>query len=474
MSPALLNAYKPELEGNLRSDVSQIEPGTNTVPTSEALKGTAAFGIRTAGALGGGMAGTAVGGPVGGVAGTAGGGVLANRVVHGLGLEPEPTPLLTVHGVPVNTEDVLAVGVPVAGGVLSKAGQMALAGSRAGKAIGAVDELTGVIGQQEGAITAARHVAGKYAPDVPSWVLYDKFGQAAKNATVDMAPVQTAAKNILGSRPVLPSGQQAMLPAPVQKLYDEALQSMGSVDVSTIQKQLKLLGPLTRSPNGDIRGAAKQLYGAYTDALEQAAAQAPDTALARDLLLQANQNFRTEMQLADVAGWLKPGSGIVRVGAGGREQINVGALLTKFEKEMQPGSFRANSFTPEELTGLREDFYRLAGTPNMPSNAPAVGQAVEPQLGPRPSLVPTGHGILMGAGVGGGLGSAVGAPAVGAGAGMGLAVAAPIAKNASYLLAKGLLTPELRPLVIKAMAGGQIDPRIYGVLSAALQEKQAP
>jgi hypothetical protein len=146
----------------------------------------------------------------------------------------------------------------------------------------------------------------------------------------------------------------------------------GTANVKTIREEMRRLGPLTRSADGNVRGAAKQLYGIYAEALEA-------SPVANDLLRSANATFRKEMALQDVQEWLRPGHGVVRMDQQGRETINVGALLTRLEKQVGDDAQFARSFGPDDLQAIRQDFGRLAGTPKMPTSPPRA---------PRPELLP--------------------------------------------------------------------------------------
>jgi hypothetical protein len=237
---------------------------------------------------------------------------------------------------------------------------------------GQVQQQAADVTAQQQAIRSARAVPGRYSPETPAWVLYDKFGDLAKNEVIDLTPAKAGLAEVRAARGVLPDGTSRPFPAQVEQIASTLERAEGSVSVQTIRNELRRLGSLTRSPNGDIRGPAKQLYGLYADALEASPA-------ANDLLRQANATFRREMALEDISDWLRPGRGIVRIDQQGRETINVGALLTRLEKHLGDDTLFAKSFTPDDLQALRQDFGRLAGTPRMPTRPP---QAPQPELLP--------------------------------------------------------------------------------------------
>lgn len=375
-------------------------------------------------------------------------------------------------------------------------------------------QATDVQAQQQ-AIRSARAVPGRYSPETPSWVLYEKFGDVAKNEGVDLAPAKTGLAEVRASRGVLPDGTARPFPAQVEQIASTLERAEGRASVQTIRNELRRLAPLTRSPNGDIRGPAKQLYGLYADALEASPA-------ANDLLRQANATFRREMALQDVSDWLRPGRGIVRIDQQGRETINVGALLTRLEKTVGEDTLFARSFAPDELTALRQDVGRLAGTPRMPTRTP---QAPRPELLPgsaadvpaplREAPTPPGtpaevprprvEALPGGAGPGRRVPGAGPEPAPvtpreqlgerpkvsvrsGAWADVLLTMQAlgipttPIAliragyvtqQQGRWLLSHALLSPKLRPLVEAGLdRTGRLDRRIYGALKLALSPEE--
>ena len=224
---------------------------------------------------------------------------------------------------------------------------------------------------QEQAITQARATPGKYTPETPSWVMYEKFGDAAKDAVVDLTPAKAALAEVRASRGVLPDGTIRPFPQAVESIAANLEKATGDTSFKTIREELRRLGPLTKSQDGNVRGAAKQLYGIYADVLEA-------SPVANDLLRNANATFRKEMAVQDIADWLKPGHGIVRIDKQGRETINVGALMTRLEKTVADDSLFRRSFAPDELDALRTDLRKLAGTPDMPRGMPRAPAPVVP------------------------------------------------------------------------------------------------
>lgn len=383
---------------------------------------------------------------------------------------------------------------------------------KAAQAAQAYDQ--GMAGQQR-ALSTARGVPPAYAPTTPSWVLYEKFGDVAKQAPVDMVPMQQQAREIVASRGVLPTGEPVPVPGVLQKFVDAIQGADNTVSAQTIREQMRALGPLTRSPNGQIRGMAKQLYAAYGDALEQSAVQIPETAGAQELMQAANATFRKEMALQDLAEWFQPGQrGAVVKTTGGQLTINTDRLLDKWQAKLQDPFF-AKSFTPDELQAMTRDFEQLRGTPGMPRGArPSIPPAptapeqlpgsapwaVSPPgtpRGTRPTIppAPTAPEQLPGSAPWAvsapgsmppapspveptltrpslrvslttlaetlGLGHYVDWRAAGA-----LFAGKVAGPQLNYLLAKALLDPRLRPLVLSAMQTGTISPELQGLLAA--------
>lgn len=361
-----------------------------------------------------------------------------------------------------------------------------------------------------------------YAPETPSWKLYDDFGAAAKGEPLDLTGPKTTLTELKASR-VGAGGEPIPLPSQVQGFADRLEKAAQTMDMVQVRNEMKALGELTRSPNGNIRGPAKQIYGAYAEALEQ-------SPHANELLQKANTAWRQEQALLDVKDWVKTREGgIVQVDSQGRKKINVGRLLSKLEEEIGDGTTPfAKSLGPEKAQKLKDDLYKLAGTPDMPSS---------PVPAPRPELLPGGisdaaanKGLPKkptleadphlpnppGAGPPGstkmekglaakprpediqpdknipfpkpftrgqgftatGLGTAylaakqAGIPDAAINK---VAMATGVLKGAQYsgqvgdwLLSKAMLSDKLRPMVTEFIKGGTIDPRVYPLIVAGL------
>lgn len=317
---------------------------------------------------------------------------------------------------------------------------------------------------QRSAIQTARAVPGRYTPETPSWVMYEKFGDAAKDAVVDLAPAKAALADVRASRGVLPDGTLRPFPSAVERIAANLEKATGDTSVQTIRNELRRLGPLTRHADGNIRGPAKQLYGIYADALEA-------SPVANDLLRNANATFRKEMALHDVEEWLRPGHGVIRIDNQGREVINPGQLMTRLEKKIGDDTLFARSFSPEELQSLRADFRQTAGTPSMPRTGPPAPQTAREVIGERPKLAR--KGAMEGLGGLEFLATSMGVPL---GVVSTVKAASALYKQARYGLAYALTSERLRPLVLRAIQeNGTINPRVYGLIIAAMTpaEKKA-
>jgi hypothetical protein len=252
-------------------------------------------------------------------------------------------------------------------------------------------EYTGAVQQQGQVLTEARAIPARYKPETPSWVLYEKYGDAAKDTVMDLTPAKTAVAELRAQRGVLPDGSMRPFPKAVEDVASQLEKASGieGVKFETIRQELRKLGPLSRSSDGNVRGPAKQLMGIYADVLDAAPG-------ANDLLKQANANFRREMAVKDMDDWLKPGHGIVSKDRFNREKINVATLFGKLDKTIVDDSMFRGSFTPDELKQLKADYGKFAGTPNMPTRVPGELPPVPvPQPEYLPGSAPNVPGRLM-------------------------------------------------------------------------------
>jgi hypothetical protein len=378
----------------------------------------------------------------------------------------------------------------------------------------------GAITQQGEALTQARAIPGRYTPETPSWVQYEKYGDAAQDAVVDLVPAKTGLADMRAQRGLLPDGTLRPFPSQVESIAATLEKAADTANFQTIREELRRLGPLTRHGDSTIRGPAKQLFGLYADVLEASPA-------ANDLLRQANATFRKEMAVQDITDWLKPGHGVVSKDRFNREKINVAALFTKMDKTIADDALFRGSFTPQELASLQADVGRLAGTPTMPTRTPTVPPPVPvpqpeylpgsapnvpqrlmqpprepgaiplpgdirvqqvPQPPPAPAPAPTTPRQVLGERPGvSNEATALGQMIIVADA---LAIprsvtssilAAPRAvqlgaQQSRWLLANAMLDPGRRKMMQAAIDGtGTLHPRVYGLLLASLSsaEKQA-
>jgi hypothetical protein len=359
---------------------------------------------------------------------------------------------------------------------------------------------------QAQALTTTRAVPGALAPETPSWVQYQKFRDTAGPQVVDLEDAYQGLQRLRESR-MLPSGDLRPFPAQVEASAKALEQEAGGATVAMIHNELKRLSPLTRSSDSTLRGAAKQLYGLYAEALETAPG-------AGDLIRQANATFRKEMALQDVADWLRPGNGVVRLDRQGRETLNVGTLLTRLEDALQNDSLFRNSFTPAEQAQLRTQLGQVAGTPAMPTRTPRLPREapapeavsvpwtpppapfsppppvrptpLQPPAPPPPAPAPVVAGTLpqppwamAASGLGGAtfLLSQLGVPAEVTGTIAAVGAARVLARQGRWIIANALLDPKRRAWLLRALKEapqGAARPALAGALLTAAKARQLP
>src|SRR5215831_7095445 len=148
---------------------------------------------------------------------------------------------------------------------------------------------------------------------------------------------------------------------------------------------IKDLGPLTQSANGKIRGAAKQLSHAAYDAVAQSAMEMPETAGARQLMLQARAAYRQEAAVNSLREILTPGGSVLRY-ENGQLVLKPNALMNQFSKKLMSDDplFRG-SFSPDRLAQLQADIRGFAQTPGMPTGEVPLPGAVGVRQVPQPT-----------------------------------------------------------------------------------------
>jgi len=330
-------------------------------------------------------------------------------------------------------------------------------------------------------------------PQRASQVLFQRLDDVAGSAPVDMSPLHQAAA---GVREQLATSMPSQQPGRLENILTD-LDNMGTNgSVAQAHQLIKDLEPLKYSQNGTIRGASKQLQHAAFDAIAQSASEMPETAGARQIMLQAREVWRKEQALDDLRAILKPGGAVIR-SKGGQTTLNPDNLINAFDRLVHDDKYFAGSFSPDELATLRADLASFQATPPMPTKQPPVPvgadaaplpgligrQApqplpVQPKYppplilnGPEPYVAPPpvepqlkplmgrraffeSIPLMVSAVAGHGPGIAVGAGLL-------------TADAMSYVLAKALLNPAVRPMVLQWLQSGQaMSPTLYGVLGA--------
>lgn len=334
---------------------------------------------------------------------------------------------------------------------------------------------------QETAVGTARSLPATARPETPSWVTYQKLRDVAPTSPVNITQAQEAASRLtseLGER--LPTAQ----PSRLQSLLSDIQERETTTTLAVVHEDLKVLGPLTRSGDSTTRRVAKQLYGALQESLEASADQLPATAAGRDLLRTANAAARREFAVQDLEQLVRRA---VTIGDDGLPRLAPGRLLTQLDRLAESDAMFRGSFTPAELTSMRADFARLAGTPKIPARAPQAPVPVIPKdVGPAPAPVvparlaslrarppvepdypsPSGARILAEIGTGLGGGVLTGHPITGAVVGGATASA----DYAYAVLSRALLTPRGRAILAAAHEpGGRISPTTLAALAEVVK-----
>jgi hypothetical protein len=325
-----------------------------------------------------------------------------------------------------------------------------------------------------------------HAGQRPSYVLYKQLAEVAGDTPMDMLPAQQVALTV---QEQLGVSVPSMQPSPIQRIITDIHDLGNTASFAQVHQLLKDLGPLTRSTDGKTRGAAKQLFAGLTNEIRQMGPLA-------ETFRQANAAWRKEETLHEFQRQiLRPGGNVLNYNAQGELTLNPRNLLNATERFLATDPFAAGSFSPAELGAFRRDIRSFIATPPMPSGAPPLPGSitvkdvptpvrqppaaiepprytfppeaapftppspVEPQM-TAPSLGrlawDVGKGVLAGVPFGGSMPLKLGAAAAGA-------------DLMEYMLSRALLTPQLRPLVLRAIRpNGTIDPALFGTLATLM------
>jgi hypothetical protein len=342
-----------------------------------------------------------------------------------------------------------------------------------------------------------------------SSILYNRLEEVAGSAPVDLSlPMQTA----MDFQAQLGVSMPAMQPSRLQKILTDLADMGDRGSVAQVHQAMKDLGPLTRSTDSKTKFMATQLRNALDDALEASSVEWPETAGARQLLQQAKGAWKQESAALDLEHLLRTGGPVIR-SRGGTVTISPDALFNQVEAELaKPYSF-LRQLPADQQAALRADIASFRGTPKIPTQPPMPPDAaplpgamslrgmepptpVEPtyprpvSVGPRPAPVEPAYPRPVSVGpapppvapqvpwrgrrvLGEGvtiplLVSAVTGPGLKAAMAGGAVLTA---ETLSYVLAKAMISPRVRPMVLAAMrAGGEISPELYGILGALAAE----
>lgn len=230
---------------------------------------------------------------------------------------------------------------------------------------------------------AERLIQGPQPATAPSWYLYQKVRDTAPTTLVDFAPVQQIATD------VSKAARAEYLPTRLQERL-QALRTQdptGTVDLA--HDELKFWGPLTSSKNGDIRGTAKQVYGALQDTLDDAAATlGPETGEVVTGLRNARAAYRKEKAVESIQHVVEQSG---RIDDQGRFVFRPGHVVTQLRRLSREPLFRG-SFAPGELEQLDNELMALTGIPAI-GKAPALSlpdmsHALQEGLAGKPPAVP--------------------------------------------------------------------------------------
>ena len=216
-----------------------------------------------------------------------------------------------------------------------------------------------VTGQGQ-AVTTARGLPAHYGPETPARTLYNRFRDLAPDAQV---PLTTLQETAAGIQQQVSRGFETVTPTRLQAVLDEVQRLPEVIDGLTVHRLMQDIGPLTRSPNSQIRGAAKQLYAGFQDALEQGAAHLPETAEARQVLLAANRAARREFAVDDVQRIVRRATSRTPEG---QVRFNAARALDQLDRLFEENALFRGSWTPEEWQGLTSQFGELTQAPRIP------------------------------------------------------------------------------------------------------------
>jgi hypothetical protein len=237
------------------------------------------------------------------------------------------------------------------------------------------------------AVQRLKTIPGKYMPPLTakgrpgSSALYERFAEEAGDMPVTLDAAQEAATRVQGQLgEPLPGA-----PASRMQRIAKAIEDREPMTVGQAHEDLKYLGRLTRNPEGSVRGPAQQLFRGLSTAMEQSA-----PAESVGVLRQANTMWMQEQGIKGFQQALnrRGGGSLISKDAQGREVLNVRKLLNTVEDQ----SLDLQHWLPaDQYTALHRDIQGFIGTPAMPSKPVPLPRSVPVKVGEPPVIAPPAY-----------------------------------------------------------------------------------
>src|SRR5713101_2880379 len=237
----------------------------------------------------------------------------------------------------------------------------------------ATQDYRGAIAAQHTAVARARGIPGTFAPSEDYQTLYADFATEFGPRPATMTDGRAAAARVLSQ---LGGHFESLQNGRMQAIATEML-SKDTATVTEVHQYLKDLGPLTRSTNSTVRGAAKQLYAGLQDSLETVAG-------APDALRKANWAARREFALDDLERVIRRA---VHTGNDGLPRLSAGTLVDRGRVLGEENPLFRGSFTREEWDRLMGNLAALTGQPTIPKPPVQPGPIRVADPGPLPGEV---------------------------------------------------------------------------------------
>jgi Transglycosylase SLT domain len=234
------------------------------------------------------------------------------------------------------------------------------------------------------AVQRLKTIPGKYMPPLTakgrpgSSAFYERFAEEAGDIPVTLDAAQEAATRVQGQL------GEPLPGAPTSRMQRiaKAIEDREPMTVGQAHEDLKYLGRLTRNPEGSIRGPAQQLFRGLSTAMEQSA-----PAESVGVLRQANAMWMQEQGIKGFQQALnrRGGGSLISKDAQGREVLNVRKLLNTVEDQ----SLDLQHWLPaDQYAALHRDIQGFIGTPAMPTKPVALPGSVPVKVGEPPAIAP--------------------------------------------------------------------------------------